>query len=86
MQSDLIDYLEKQREYLANRAVFPVDELAKFAGQWIAWSHDGAQILAHATDPLVLDDLIRALGKDPEKCLIEGIPLEDSVIGRVECA
>ncbi len=84
MQSDLTSYLEKCREYLANRTVFPVDELAKYAGEWIAWSPDGARIVAHAADPLVLDDLIRSIGEDPAECLVEGIPVQDSVIGRVE--
>jgi hypothetical protein len=84
VQSDLISYLEKQRISLANRTKFPVDELAKYAGEWIAWSPDGAQIVAHAADPQALDDLIRSAGEDPEECLVEGIPVDDSVIGRVE--
>jgi hypothetical protein len=81
MQSDLTSYLEKRRELLANRTKFPLDELATYAGQWIAWSPDGARIIAHATDPRALDDLIRAVGEDPAGCLVEGIPAEDSVIG-----
>ena len=84
MQSDPIAYLEKRREYLANRTIFPVDELARYAGQWIAWSPDGARIVAHAADPQALDDLIRCVGENPDECLVEGIPDEDSVIGRVE--
>jgi hypothetical protein len=84
MPSDLTSYFENRRKYLANRAMFPVDELAKYAGQWIAWSPDGAQIVAHANDPRALDDLIRAAGADPEECLVEGIPAEDSVIGGIE--
>ena len=84
MLSDLTSYIEKRREYLANRTIFPLEELAKYAGQWIAWSPDGARIVAYATDPNSLDDLIRAGGEDPEECLVEGIPAEDSVIGGVE--
>ena len=42
------------------------------------------RVVAHATHPQALDDLIRDAGEDPEKCLIEGIPVEDGVIGSVE--
>ena len=84
MPPDLNFYLEKQRDFLANRTSFPLDALAQYAGQWIAWSPDGARIVAHATEPQALDDLIRAVGEDPEECLVEGIPGEDSVIGGLE--
>jgi hypothetical protein len=84
MQSDLTSYLDKRRQYLANRTRFPLEELAKYAGRWIAWSPDGAQIVAHANDPRALDDLIRTAGEDPEQCLVEGIPAGDSVIGVAE--
>jgi hypothetical protein len=72
MQFDVASYLEKRRCYLQNRASFPPDQLVDYAGQWIAWSPDGARIIAHSGDA-------RA-----EECLVEGIPDEDSVIGGVE--
>jgi len=84
METDLTSYLEKRRQYLANRAFFPADELVNYAGQWIAWSPDGTRIIAHSDDARALDDLIRSVGEDPEECLVEGIPSEDSVIGGVE--
>jgi len=84
MPSDLNSYLEKQREFLANRTSFPLDKLAQYAGEWIAWSPDGARIVAHATDPRAVYELIRAVGEDTEECLVEGIPAEDSVIGGLE--
>jgi hypothetical protein len=84
MQADLTAYFDRRRALLANRTVFPPDELIKYAGQWIAWSPDGSRIVAHATDPQGLDDLVRAVGEDPEKCLVEGIPAEGSVIGGME--
>jgi hypothetical protein len=84
MQFDVASYLEKRRRYLENRASFPPDQLVNYAGQWIAWSPDGARIIAHSGDSRSLDDLIRAAGEDPEECLVEGIPDEDSVIGGVE--
>jgi hypothetical protein len=83
MQPDLIPYLEDRRKYLENRAKFPLDELVRYAGQWVAWSPDGARVVAHATHPQALDDLIRDAGEDPEQCLVEGIPAEDAVIGGV---
>ena len=81
MQSDQTSYLDKRRQYLANRTIFRLKELAKYAGEWISWSPDGAQIVAHSTDRRALDGLIRAAGEDPEQCLVEGIPADDSVIG-----
>jgi hypothetical protein len=84
LNMDLNPYFDKQRERLANRTLFPVDELASYAGEWIAWSADGSRIIAHTTDPKGLDDLVRAAGEDPEECLIEGITAEDSLIGSAE--
>ena len=36
---------------------FPVEELAKYAGQWVAWSPDGTRVAASASSPEMLDDL-----------------------------
>ena len=84
MQSELDSYLDRRREQLTNRTKFPVEELASYAGQWIAWSPDGSRIVAHTTDPECLDSCIRAVGEDPQFCQIEGIPADDSVIGGVQ--
>jgi len=67
--------------YLKNRLQFPMDTLARHAGNWIAWSPDGARIVASSADPDALDHLIRVAGEDPEQCLIEGVPDTDGVIG-----
>ena len=69
------------QQYLKNRLLFPLDELAVHAGKWVAWSPDGARIVASSLDPEALDNLIREAGEDPEQCLVEGIPDSDSVIG-----
>jgi hypothetical protein len=69
------------QQYLRNRVVFPVDELAKHRGEWVAWSPDGTRLVAGSRDPDALDELIRAAGEDPEECPIEGIPDCDSVLG-----
>ena len=67
-------YLERIRKFLANRAVFPVEELAKHMGKWVAFSPDGSRIAASAEDPELLDGLLQAAGEDPMQCVIEGIP------------
>jgi hypothetical protein len=69
------------QEYLKNRASFPLQELAKHRGEWIAWSCDGTRIVAASRDPDALDELIRRAGENPEDCPIEGIPESDCVLG-----
>jgi hypothetical protein len=73
------------REYLRNRLKFSLDELARHAGEWVAWSPDGVRIVASSADLASLDDLIRAAGENPEQCPIAGIPDTDSVIGGLNC-
>ena len=34
MPIDMPAYLEMRRQFLVNRAAFPVEELAKYAGLW----------------------------------------------------
>ncbi len=59
--------------YLKNRLQFPLHELAKHAGEWVAWSPDGTRIVAHTSNPEALDDLVRAAGEDPEQCPLRGL-------------
>jgi hypothetical protein len=84
MSLDMPAYLELRRRFLANRAAFPVEELAKHVGQWVAWSPDGARIAASARSPELLDDLLEATGVDPALCVVEGIPDDDGLIGEAE--
>ena len=72
------------RQYLKNRIAFPLDELAKHRGEWVAWSPDGTRLVATSRDPDALDDLIRAAGENPEECPIEGIPDKDCVVGGLD--
>jgi hypothetical protein len=69
------------QEYLKNRIAYPLDDLAKHRGEWIAWSPDGTRVVAASRNPETLDELVRAAGEDPEECAIEGIPDADSVFG-----
>jgi hypothetical protein len=68
-------------EYLRGRVAFPLAELAKHRGEWVAFSPDGRRVVAASRDPEVLDDLVRAAGEDPEECPIEGIPDSDCILG-----
>ena len=74
------------QQYLKNRAAFPLDELAKHRGEWVAWSPDGTRLVAASRTPDDLDDLVRAAGEDPENCPIEGIPGADCVIGGMDAS
>ena len=44
-------------EYQENRLRFPLGELAKYNGQWVAFSLDGRRILANSDDLATLDRL-----------------------------
>jgi len=85
MVSDVKSYLSDRKSFLENRAKFPIEELAKFAGQWVAWKPDGTGIVASALDPDCLEDLVLAAGEDPTRCVVQGIPDDDSVIGGGLC-
>jgi hypothetical protein len=84
MSLDMPAYLSSRRRFLANRAVFPVEELAKHAGRWVAWSPDGTRIAASAPSPELLDGILEANGEDPALCVVEGIPDDDAVIGEAD--
>jgi hypothetical protein len=83
MSLDLPAYLELRRKFLSNRAAFPAEDLAKFTGQWVAWSPDGTRIAASAASPELLDDILQANGEDPARCVVEGIP-DDALLGEAD--
>jgi hypothetical protein len=84
MPLDMPSYLERRRQFLANRAAFPGAELARYAGQWVAWSPDGTRVAASASSPDLLDDLLRARGEDPACCVVEGIPGDEGLLGEMD--
>ncbi len=69
------------QEYVKNRQQFPMDELVKYRGAYVAWSPDGKRVVASSENLEGLDSLVRAAGEDPTECIVEGIPDTDSVIG-----
>jgi hypothetical protein len=68
------------QEFLKNRHRFPLDDLDRYAGQYVAWSPDGARIIASDEDPIRLIAAVDAAGFDHEETLIEAIPRPDEVI------
>jgi hypothetical protein len=52
-------------QFVENQRKFPAEELRRYAGQHIAWSWDGSQILASDPDRGTLDEKLRAAGIDP---------------------
>jgi hypothetical protein len=66
--------------YRHNRSAFPLDELRKRNGQWVAFSADGKRIVAGAATLSELADLIRALQQDMRDVVLERIELESAEI------
>ena len=72
------------RAYRENRAKFSVPELAKYQGQWVAFTLDGARIIASSDDLGALDRMIIERGEDPEQVALERIDLDDVCLGGAE--
>jgi hypothetical protein len=63
-----------------NRQQFPPEELAKYAGKYVAWSPDGTHILACDEDELRLANAIRAAGHNSAEVLIAFVPADDEIL------
>ena len=68
------------QEYLRNRRQFPHDELARYAGKYVAWSPDGTRIIASDEDPLKVVAAVDGSGYDPAEVVMEPIPYPNEVI------
>jgi hypothetical protein len=64
--------------YSKNRRAFPVQELQKHPGEWVAFSTDGTRILDSAADFLTLCDKLQAAGIDTPSVVLSEI-LKDEV-------
>jgi hypothetical protein len=71
--------------YLKNRRAFPLEELEKYAGQWVAWSLDGSHIVASSgQSEETLIALLRTMGEDPSQLVFDYIPgLDETLLGSV---
>jgi hypothetical protein len=61
-------------QFRRNRAAFPLDELVKYQGQWIAFDPTGSKVVAAAKTLLECDRLVQQAGFDPEEVGYEGVP------------
>jgi hypothetical protein len=62
------------RQFRKNRSTFPAPELAKYRGQWVAFSGDGRRIVAGAENLERLEEQLALLGEDPQQVGLEYIP------------
>jgi hypothetical protein len=68
------------RDYQTNRASFPVSELVKHRGSWVAFSSDGRSIIASGRSLTELEERLAALGIDAGQVMLESVPgLDDDV-------
>jgi hypothetical protein len=68
------------QQFIRNRNAFPLEELARYAGRYVAWSPDGTRILASDADELELDATLRAAGHDTSEVLVSFVPFPDEII------
>jgi hypothetical protein len=68
---DVRAYVNRMGIFIKNRQEFPLEELMKYAEQWVAWSPDGTKIVAASSESgEALWDLVLAAGYDPRECVI----------------
>lgn len=69
------------RRFNENVNAFPREELARYAGQWIAWNSDGTAILAGSSQSQeALFEELRRARHDLSQCVFDFIPRPDDVI------
>ena len=68
------------KEYPQNRARFPVEELRKYNGRWVAFSADGQRIVASGDDLTALAEHLRTAGEDLRNVVLERVEMEEREI------
>ena len=66
--------------YRENRARFPLEELRKRDGQWVAFSADGQRIVASAGTIAELANQMHAVQEDMRDVVLERIEMESAEI------
>ncbi len=67
-------------DFRENRARFPLDELTRYDGHWVAFSADGRRIIASGTTIGELAERIRSANERLADVMIEHIELNSSEI------
>jgi hypothetical protein len=68
------------QQFQRNRANFPPEELARYAGNYVAWSPDGSRIIASADNLIALAAQVKATNYEPAECVLSSVPLADEVL------
>jgi hypothetical protein len=63
-----------------NRQQFPPEELARYAGKFVAWRPDGAGIIDANEDELQLAKAIQIAGYNSAEILIAFVPAADEIL------
>ena len=58
---------------------FPLEDLSKHRGCWVAFSPDGRRLIASSISLATLDAHVRAAGENPEEVLLERVPDGDCI-------
>ncbi len=66
--------------YRKNRDRFPVEELRKFDGKWVAFSPDGQRIVASATSIAELSNQVHAAHENLQDVVLEHIEMDSTEI------
>ncbi len=66
-------------EFFENQRNFPPEQLMRYAGQYIAWSLDGAHILASGQTMEEVEEKLLAAGIKPSHVLGDFIPDTDAL-------
>lgn len=66
--------------YLENRTKFPVEELAHYLGEHIAFSGDGTRIVAHGVDRVSVMAELQQRGIHFSEVVWSFVPKEDSLL------
>jgi hypothetical protein len=70
--------------YIDNRARFPIEELATYAGKWVAFSPDGLRILDSCESLVELNKRLAMAGQDTEAVVFERVPTSDMIFSESE--